>query len=215
MERETINLLRALETIGLLLNGGLETDPSSKSNRLTNKAVLVQINVLDHLLMLGLASQWPPVAVFQCTGDLIYGHRQHLDVFAADYTFNSFCEIDGLLYSSVVYPHNYGFVPLTLCEDNDPIDVLVIMQEPILPGCFLRAKAIGLMPMIEQGEKDDKIIVVCADDPEYMHYTRDSRFVVGIVAASVGIVAAIVVIVAAIVVESLVGFAKVQYYHSS
>ncbi|CAL9099451.1 unnamed protein product, partial [Musa textilis] len=79
-------------------------------------------------------------------------------------------KVDRVLYSSVVYPHNYGFIPRTLCEDNDPLDVLVIMQEPVLPGCFLRAKAIGLMPMIDQGEKDDKIIAVCADDPEYKHY---------------------------------------------
>ncbi|BBM99690.1 inorganic pyrophosphatase [Marchantia polymorpha subsp. ruderalis] len=80
-------------------------------------------------------------------------------------------KVDRVLYSSVVYPHNYGFIPRTLCEDNDPMDVLVLMQEPVLPGCFLRAKAIGLMPMIDQGEKDDKIIAVCADDPEYRHYT--------------------------------------------
>ncbi|KEH42360.1 soluble inorganic pyrophosphatase [Medicago truncatula] len=107
-------------------------------------------------------------------------------------------KVDRVLYSSVVYPHNYGFIPRTICEDGDPIDVLVIMQEPVLPGCFLRAKAIGLMPMIDQvsetfpfpdgnnfffyhyrsitnsyeiqGEKDDKIIAVCADDPEYRHY---------------------------------------------
>ncbi|XP_042439141.1 soluble inorganic pyrophosphatase 4-like isoform X1 [Zingiber officinale] len=79
-------------------------------------------------------------------------------------------KVDRVLYSSVVYPHNYGFIPRTLCEDSDPMDVLVIMQEPVLPGCFLRAKAIGLMPMIDQGEKDDKIIAVCADDPEYKHY---------------------------------------------
>ncbi|XP_044967536.1 soluble inorganic pyrophosphatase-like [Hordeum vulgare subsp. vulgare] len=65
------------------------------------------------------------------------------------------------LYSSVVYPHNYGFVSRTLCEDNDPIDVLVLMQEPVLPGTLLRARAIGLKPMIDQGEKDDKIIAVC------------------------------------------------------
>ncbi|KAL9270284.1 Soluble inorganic pyrophosphatase 4-like protein [Drosera capensis] len=78
--------------------------------------------------------------------------------------------VDRVLYSSVVYPHNYGFIPRTLCEDNDPMDVLVIMQEPVIPGCFLRAKAIGLMPMIDQGEKDDKIIAVCADDPEYRHF---------------------------------------------
>ncbi|CAL9094961.1 unnamed protein product, partial [Musa acuminata var. zebrina] len=80
-------------------------------------------------------------------------------------------KVDRILYSSVVYPHNYGFIPRTLCEDNDPMDVLVLMQqEPVIPGCFLRARAIGLMPMIDQGEKDDKIIAVCADDPEYRHY---------------------------------------------
>ncbi|KAK8509725.1 hypothetical protein V6N13_093576 [Hibiscus sabdariffa] len=79
--------------------------------------------------------------------------------------------VDRVLYSSVVYPHNYGFIPRTLCEDNDPMDCLVIMQEPVLPGCFVRARPLGLMPMIDQGEKDDKIIAVCADDPEYKHYT--------------------------------------------
>ncbi|KAL1568820.1 V-ATPase V0 sector subunit c'' [Salvia divinorum] len=84
-------------------------------------------------------------------------------------------KVDRILYSSVVYPHNYGFIPRTLCEDNDPMDVLVIMQEPVVPGCFLRARAIGLMPMIDQGEKDDKIIAVCADDPEYRHYTDISQ----------------------------------------
>ncbi|XP_019185012.1 PREDICTED: soluble inorganic pyrophosphatase PPA1-like [Ipomoea nil] len=84
-------------------------------------------------------------------------------------------KVDRILYSSVVYPHNYGFIPRTLCEDNDPMDVLVLMQEPVLPGCFLRARAIGLMPMIDQGEKDDKIIAVCADDPEYRHYTDISQ----------------------------------------
>ncbi|KAG0481058.1 hypothetical protein HPP92_011916 [Vanilla planifolia] len=74
--------------------------------------------------------------------------------------------VDRVLYSSVVYPHNYGFVPRTLCEDGDPIDVLVLMQEPVLPGCFLRARATGLdAQVIDQGEKDDKIIAVCADDP--------------------------------------------------
>ncbi|KAD4178466.1 hypothetical protein R6Q59_022065 [Mikania micrantha] len=79
-------------------------------------------------------------------------------------------KVDRVLYSSVVYPHNYGFIPRTLCEDNDPMDVLVIMQEPVVPGCFVRAKALGLMPMIDQGERDDKIIAVCADDPEYKHF---------------------------------------------
>ncbi|CAN1190600.1 Soluble inorganic pyrophosphatase PPA1 [Linum perenne] len=54
------------------------------------------------------------------------------------------------------------------------MDVLILMQEPVLPGTFLRARAIGLMPMIDQGEKDDKIIAVCADDPDVRHY-RDIK----------------------------------------
>ncbi|KAL5232469.1 hypothetical protein ABZP36_031245 [Zizania latifolia] len=79
-------------------------------------------------------------------------------------------KVDRVLYSSVVYPHNYGFIPRTLCDDGDPMDVLVLMQEPVIPGCFLRARAIGLMPMIDQARQlYDKIIAVCVDDPEYRH----------------------------------------------
>ncbi|KAK9932637.1 hypothetical protein M0R45_019864 [Rubus argutus] len=79
-------------------------------------------------------------------------------------------KVDRVLYSSVVYPHNYGFILRTICKDSDPMDALVLMQEPLLPGSFVRARALGLMPMIDQGEKDDKIIAVCADDPEFRHY---------------------------------------------
>ncbi|KAM7276802.1 hypothetical protein ACFE04_018668 [Oxalis oulophora] len=68
-------------------------------------------------------------------------------------------KVDRILYSSVVYPHNYGFIPRTLCEDNDPLDVLILMQEPVLPGCFLRAKAIGLMPMIDQKNENKEVAV--------------------------------------------------------
>ncbi|KAG2380127.1 Soluble inorganic pyrophosphatase [Vigna angularis] len=68
-------------------------------------------------------------------------------------------KVDRILYSSVVYPHNYGFIPRTLCEDNDPLDVLVLMQEPVLPGCFLRARAIGLMPMIDQKNENKEVAV--------------------------------------------------------
>eukprot|EP00898_Chlorokybus_atmophyticus_P005207 jgi/Chlat1/5688/Chrsp38S09021 len=84
-------------------------------------------------------------------------------------------KVDRVLYSSVVYPHNYGFIPRTLGEDNDPLDVLVLMQEPVLPNSFLRAKAIGVMPMIDQGEKDDKIIAVAADDPEFQAFDDVSQ----------------------------------------
>jgi inorganic pyrophosphatase len=81
------------------------------------------------------------------------------------------CYVDRILYSSVVYPHNYGFIPKTLCEDADPLDVLVLMQEPVVPMAFLRARPIGVMAMLDQGEQDDKIIAVHADDPEFKHFT--------------------------------------------
>jgi inorganic pyrophosphatase len=75
--------------------------------------------------------------------------------------------VDRILYSSVVYPHNYGFIPQTLDEDQDPLDVLVLMQEPVQPFSFLKAKPIGVLEMIDQGEQDDKIIAVHADDPAF------------------------------------------------
>jgi len=83
--------------------------------------------------------------------------------------------VDRVLYSSVVYPHNYGFVPRTLCEDHDPIDILVLMQEPVVPMAFLRAKPVGVMHMLDQGERDDKIIAVHADDPAYGFYNDISE----------------------------------------
>lgn len=83
--------------------------------------------------------------------------------------------VDRVLYSSVVYPHNYGFIPRTYCADNDPLDVLVLMQEPVVPFSFLRVKPIGVMRMIDQGEQDDKIIAVHADDPEFKSFTDISE----------------------------------------
>jgi inorganic pyrophosphatase len=79
-------------------------------------------------------------------------------------------KLDRILFSSVHYPANYGFIPKTLCEDNDPLDILVLGQESVMPLCLVRAKPIGVMRMLDQGEADDKIIAVHADDPEYAHY---------------------------------------------
>lgn len=78
--------------------------------------------------------------------------------------------LDRMLFSSVHYPANYGFIPQSYCDDKDPLDILVLGQEPAFPLCLLRAKPIGVMKMIDQGEGDDKIIAVHADDPEYRHY---------------------------------------------
>lgn len=86
-QQKTINILSALETIHLLMIGGREADPASEKNSLTNKTVLVQKKVLDHLLMLGVENQWAPVPVrcmaLQCIGDLIAGHPQNRDSLAS------------------------------------------------------------------------------------------------------------------------------------
>lgn len=79
-------------------------------------------------------------------------------------------KVDRILFSSVVYPANYGFIPQTYCEDHDPLDILVLGQEPIVPLSIMWAKPIGVMKMLDQGEADDKIIAVHAHDPEYAHY---------------------------------------------
>lgn len=78
--------------------------------------------------------------------------------------------VDRILYSSVVYPANYGFVPQTLGDDGDPVDVLVLMQEQVDPMSIVRCKPIGMMTMLDQGDKDEKIICVHLDDPEYRYY---------------------------------------------
>src|ERR1700760_2419799 len=75
--------------------------------------------------------------------------------------------VDRILFSSVHYPANYGFFPQTLSPDGDPLDVLVLGQEAVVPLAIVRAKPIGVMKMLDQGESDDKIIAVHADDPEY------------------------------------------------
>src|SRR5947208_8112414 len=78
--------------------------------------------------------------------------------------------VDRILFSSVHYPANYGFIPRTYCGDHDPLDVLVLGQEPVVPLSIMIAKPIGVMKMRDQGEADDKIIAVHANDPEYVHY---------------------------------------------
>jgi inorganic pyrophosphatase len=78
--------------------------------------------------------------------------------------------LDRVLHSAVHYPANYGFLPRTFCDDGDPLDVLVLGQEPVLPLCILRAKAIGVLTMRDEKGQDDKVIAIHVDDPEYAHY---------------------------------------------
>jgi inorganic pyrophosphatase len=78
--------------------------------------------------------------------------------------------MDRVLYSAVYYPANYGFIPQTLAEDDDPLDVLVLSQVSVAPLTLMQARAIGLMTMIDTGKKDHKIIAVATGDPEYSAY---------------------------------------------
>ena len=76
-------------------------------------------------------------------------------------------KLDRVLYSAVYYPANYGFIPQTLAQDDDPLDVLVLCQEPVVPLTLVKARAIGLMTMIDSGKKDHKVLAVAVHDPEF------------------------------------------------
>jgi len=76
-------------------------------------------------------------------------------------------KVDRILYSAVYYPANYGFIPQTYAEDDDPLDVLVLCQEPVAPLTLVQARVVGLMTMIDMGKKDHKILAVASHDPEY------------------------------------------------
>ena len=79
-------------------------------------------------------------------------------------------KVDRIIHSAVFYPANYGFIPQTYAEDNDPLDVLVLCQEPVQPLALIRARAIGLMNMIDYAASDDKDIAVATNDPEFSSY---------------------------------------------
>jgi inorganic pyrophosphatase len=82
-----------------------------------------------------------------------------------------FLRLDRVLYSAVHYPANYGFVPRSYCDDGDPLDVLVLGQEPVHPLTVVEARAIGAMRMRDEKGIDDKILAVNVVDPSVADYT--------------------------------------------
>lgn len=84
-----------------------------------------------------------------------------------------FLRLDRVLYSAVHYPADYGFIPRTYCDDGDPLDVLVLGQEPVYPLTVVQARAVGMMRMRDDKGADDKIIAVSVNDPSFAGY-RDS-----------------------------------------
>ena len=83
--------------------------------------------------------------------------------------------LDRVLYSAVYYPADYGFIPRTFCDDGDPLDALVLSQEPVQPLTIVEARAIGVMRMRDEKGIDDKIIAVSTGDPAYSDYTNHSQ----------------------------------------
>lgn len=75
--------------------------------------------------------------------------------------------LDRVLYASVHYPFDYGFIPNTLADDGDPLDGMVMMDQPTFPGCVIAARPIGMLEMIDGGDRDEKILCVPDRDPRY------------------------------------------------
>ena len=82
-----------------------------------------------------------------------------------------FLILDRILYTSTHYPANYGFIPRTLGDDGDPLDVLLLCAEPLEPLTLVRAYPIGVISMIDNGSRDEKIIAIPFDDPNYNQYS--------------------------------------------
>jgi inorganic pyrophosphatase len=78
--------------------------------------------------------------------------------------------LDRVLYSAVYYPADYGFIPRTYCDDGDPLDALVLSQEPVYPLTVVEARAIGAMRMRDEKGVDDKILAVSVKDPAFADY---------------------------------------------
>ena len=86
-----------------------------------------------------------------------------------------FLRLDRVLYSAVHYPADYGFIPRTYCDDGDPLDALVLGQEPVYPLTIVEARAIGVMRMRDDKGIDDKIVAVSVRDPAFADYTDKAQ----------------------------------------
>ena len=83
--------------------------------------------------------------------------------------------LDRVLYSSINYPFNYGFIPQTYCDDGDPLNILVLSQIEIVPMCLVEERPVGVMKMLDEGESDDKITAVAVNDMSVSHINHVSE----------------------------------------
>ena len=113
-----------------------------------------------------------PGRLFQCIIEIPQGSKNKYELDKK----TGLLRLDRVLHSAVYYPANYGFLPRTYCEDGDPLDVLVYGQEPVGSLCIVRARPIGVIAMIDEKGRDDKVIAVAVDDPEVNHFHDVDEF---------------------------------------
>nr|WP_323368431.1 inorganic diphosphatase [Cumulibacter manganitolerans] len=77
--------------------------------------------------------------------------------------------LDRYLYTSMAYPTDYGYFVDTLADDGDPLDALVLLPEPVFPGCYLKVRPVGMYKMVDEAGGDDKVLCVLAGDPRWEH----------------------------------------------
>jgi inorganic pyrophosphatase len=131
-----------------------ETEPGSGKSHKSRKTMT------DYLtLPIGEKSPEAVNAVIEIPGESInkYEYDKQLNVF----------RLDRNLYSPVHYPGDYGFIPSTLSEDGDPLDVLVLVDAPSFSGCVMTVRPIGLLEMLDQGVLDEKVLAVGKNNPRY------------------------------------------------
>lgn len=124
------------------------------------------------------SNPWHSVSIGENTPDFVNGIIEIPKNTRAKYELDKdsgLLKLDRVLYSSVYYPANYGFIPRTYCDDHDPLDILVLSQITIVPMCIVSAKVIGVMRMMDGGEHDDKIIAVAENDMSVNHYNDISE----------------------------------------
>lgn len=104
-----------------------------------------------------------PEKLFHCVIEVPYGSKCKYELDKS----TGLLRLDRVLYSAMHYPANYGFLPRTYCGDSDPLDVLILCQEAVVPLCIMRGRPIGVITMTDDAGKDDKLIAVAVDDPEF------------------------------------------------
>lgn len=104
--------------------------------------------------------------VYEATVEIPMGTKNKYEVDKK----NGKIKLDRVLYSSLTYPGEYGFIDGTLSDDGDPLDILVIASAPTFPGCIIDARILGYLDVIDNGEGDEKVIAVVDKDPRFNEY---------------------------------------------